>query len=81
MTIALNNMRSGKDLQMGDNEMIENLKMYTIEETAEILGVSKRTMMTYLKQKRIRAVKIGRRWKFTEQNIVDFVSGKKVTDE
>ena len=61
--------------------MIENLKMYTIEETAEILGVSKRTMMTYLKQKRIRAVKIGRRWKFTEQNIVDFVSGKKVTDE
>lgn len=57
---------------------LREIKLYNIKQTAEILGVTTRTLQTYIKNGRIKARKIGRGWKFTEQNINDFING---TDE
>ena len=51
------------------------IKLYTIEETAEMLGITTRTLQTYIKKGLIKAKKIGRRWRFTEQNINAYVYG------
>lgn len=59
-------------------EILKDIKLYNIKETAEILGVTTRTLQTYIKNGRIKARKIGRGWKFTEQSISEFING---TDE
>ena len=58
-------------------KLLLNQTLYTIEETAELLEVSKRTITTYLRDKRIQAQRIGRRWYFTEESIKDFIQGKR----
>lgn len=53
---------------------------YTTDETAEILGVSKRTLMHYLNSGKLIASKIGGRWAITEKQIKDFVNKRSVVD-
>lgn len=54
----------------------ESFKMYTLEEVAAILGVSVRTMHTYVKTGKIRAVKIGGSWKVSTKNLQQFIDGE-----
>ena len=49
--------------------------MNTMQEVADMLGVTTRTVITYLQKKRIIAQKIGGRWLFTEDNVKDFLQG------
>lgn len=51
--------------------------MYSMQEVAELLGVTTRTITTYLQQGRIAAQKIGGRWHFTEDNLKDFLKGSR----
>lgn len=51
--------------------------MYTMQEVAEMLNVTTRTMITYTQNKRILGQKIGGRWYFTEDNLKDFLNGRK----
>jgi excisionase family DNA binding protein len=44
-------------------------KMYTLDEVAKELCVSKRTMYDYLTKKQIKGVKIGKLWKVTENEL------------
>lgn len=53
---------------------------YTTEEAAEILGITKRTLMTYLKTGKMVASKIGGHWAITEKQIKDFVTKRSVVD-
>ena len=53
---------------------------YTTEETAQLLGVTKRTLMTYLTSGKMIASKIGGRWAITDQQIKDFVNKRSVVD-
>ena len=50
------------------------IKLYTLEEVASILGVTHRTAWDYAKRNRIKAVKIGGRWKVTEENLRLFLN-------
>lgn len=54
----------------------ENFKMFTLEEVSTILGVSVRTMHTYVKTGRIKAVKIGGSWKVSTKNLQQFIDGE-----
>lgn len=54
----------------------ESFKMFTLEEVATILGVSVRTMHTYVKTGRIKAVKIGGSWKVSTKNLQQFIDGE-----
>lgn len=58
-------------------KMILGETMYTMQEVAEMLGVTTRTMITYRQNNRIKGQKIGGRWYFTEDNLKAFLQGRK----
>ena len=53
---------------------MEEIKVYTIEEVAELLHTTRRTLYTYLKAGKLKAVKMGRKWIITEENLKEFIS-------
>jgi len=48
----------------------EGFKVYALADLAPLLGVTYRTLLTYVKTKKLKAVKIGGRWKVTPENWV-----------
>lgn len=67
--------KCGHTAGRNDNMPIEIMgeTLYTMQETADKLGVTYRTISTYLRQGRITAQRIGGRWLFSEEAIRDFV--------
>lgn len=61
---------------MKDSQSIENLKLYTLSELQPILKVSYRTLQNYIKDGRLKAAKIGGKWKVTESNLMKFINGE-----
>ena len=59
---------------------IMGILTYTADETAAILGVTKRTLISYLKTGKIVAGKIGGRWAITEKQIKDFITQGSIID-
>lgn len=59
---------------------IMGIKTYTADETAAILGVTKRTLIRYLKTGKMIASKIGGRWAITEKQIQDYITRGSVID-
>lgn len=57
--------------------MSDTIKLYTLQELESILETSTRTLLTYIKQGKLKAVKIGGKWKVSESNLQDFVNGSK----
>lgn len=55
---------------------MEDIKLYTLKEVAELLKVTERTLLTYLKDKKLKGVKIGGKWRISEENLTNFVNGK-----
>lgn len=53
---------------------LEKYKLYTLTELEPILGVTHRTLLTYIKSKRLKGVKIGGKWKVTEDALKDFLN-------
>lgn len=54
-------------------KMDNELKVYSLEEIAEIIGVTKRTMYTYVKDGKLKAVKIGKNWRVSYENLKEFL--------
>lgn len=52
-------------------------KIYTIEEVVEILKVTRRTVYNYLKEGKLNAVKLGRSWRVTEEELNRFINSLK----
>ena len=52
-----------------------DIKVYSLKEVSEMLTVSTRTLIQYIRDGRIRAVKIGGRWTVSEENLRHFVNG------
>ena len=55
---------------------LDDLRLYTLTELEPILGVTHRTLLTYMKQGRLRGVKIGGKWKVSEETLRRFVNGE-----
>lgn len=55
--------------------MAEDIKLYTLAEMAEMLDVTQRTLLTYLKDGKLKGVKIGGKWRISEENYKKFVNG------
>lgn len=47
-----------------------DLKFLTLVETAEILRVSKRTLLRMIKQKKIPSLKVGGQWRILERRLI-----------
>lgn len=50
-----------------------NLNTYTLEEVANILKVTRRTIYNYIKNGDLKAVKMGKYWRVSEANLQDFI--------
>lgn len=49
------------------------IKVYTTEEAMEVLKVTKRTLYRYIKAGQIKAVRLGREYRITEDALRDFL--------
>ena len=58
-----------------NNKPLEEIKLYALPEVSKITGVSYRTLQNYVKDGKIKAVKIGGKWRVTEENIRAFLTG------
>ena len=55
---------------LGDN------KVYALEEVIDFLQVTRRTAYRYIKEGKLKAVKVGGRWKVTDEAVKDFLQVK-----
>ena len=62
-------------------QSLDTFRLYTLTEVEPILGVSHRTLLDYVKKGKIKAVKIGGKWKVSEQNLKAFINGEGVSKE
>ena len=53
---------------------MKEIKVYSLEEVADILKITRRTLYTYVKEEKLHAVKIGKYWRVSEQDLQDFIS-------
>ena len=61
--------------------MADKMKVYTIEELVEVLQVTRRTIYNYLKDGRLKAVKMGKYWRVTEKQLEEFLTPSNVTEK
>lgn len=52
-----------------------DIRVYTLDEVADILTLTKRTLYTYIKEGKLKAVKIGREWRVSEETLRKFIYG------
>ena len=57
--------------------MIEDIKLYTLDEVMEFLPTTRRTLYRYIKDGKLKAVKVGGRWKVTDEALKDFLQMSK----
>lgn len=55
---------------------LKGMKMYTLTEIEPIIGVTHRTLLEYVKNKKFPAVKICGRWRISEENLKRFLNGE-----
>lgn len=52
---------------------LDGLKLYTLKELETVLGVTYRTLLTYVESGKLKAFKIGGRWKVTKEQLKEFL--------
>lgn len=51
----------------------QDIKNYSLIEVTEILQVTRRTLYTYIKEGKLKAVKVGREWRVPHSAIREFL--------
>lgn len=51
-----------------------DIRVYTLDEVADIMKVTKRTLYNYIKAGTLHAVKMGKYWRVSEDSLQDFIS-------
>jgi len=57
-------------------QSLDTFRLYTLTEIEPILGVTHRTLLDYVAKKKIKAVKVGGKWKVSEANLKAFINGE-----
>ena len=57
-------------------ERLKKIRLYTLSELEVILQVTHRTLLTYIKNGKLKGVKIGGKWRITEENLRKFLNGE-----
>ena len=56
-------------------QLLENFRVYSLAELEPILGVTHRTLLRYITDGKLKGVKIGGRWKVSQDNLRAFING------
>lgn len=59
---------------------MEDIRVYTLKEVETILKVTQRTLYNYIKGGQLKAVKMGREWRVTEEALKAFLATGTDTD-
>lgn len=51
-----------------------DIRVYTLDEVADIMKVTKRTLYNYIKAGTLHAVKMGKYWRVSEESLQTFIS-------
>lgn len=51
---------------------MEEIRVYTLQEAADILKVTRRSIYNYINGKQLKAVKVGRNWRVTHKDLEAF---------
>lgn len=70
-----NRERTAERLEL-NSQKLEDLRLFTLTELEPILGVTHRTLQTYIKDGRLKGIKIGGKWRVTEENVRKFINGE-----
>lgn len=57
-------------------QRLDSIRLYSLTELEPILGVTHRTLQTYIKTGRLKGVKIGGKWKVSEDALKRFINGE-----
>ncbi len=52
---------------------ISDLKLYSLTELEEIIGVTHRTLLSYVKDGKLKAVKVGSKWRVSRADLISFI--------
>jgi len=47
---------------------------YSVTDLIDILAVTRRTILKYIKQRKLRAFKLGNQWRITEEELKKFIN-------
>ena len=53
-------------------DSLKDVKLYTLTELEEVIGVTHRTLLTYVKDGKLKAIKIGNKWRVKEADVRAF---------
>ena len=57
-------------------KQIGDIKLYSVKDLHEALGVNERTIRDWFRKGRLKGQKLGTEWNITEENLKRFLSGK-----
>ncbi len=60
---------------------MSDILLYTVEEVAEILKVTPRTLYNYIKNKELEAVKIGKYWRIKHSSLQAFIDSRTINSQ
>ena len=55
---------------------MQEIVVYSLDEVRAILKVTQRTIYTYIKQGKLKAVKMGKYWRIRHEDLDAFLTGK-----
>lgn len=61
----------------GGSEMEDMEKLFTPEQAAEYLQISPKTVRAYLREKKLKGVKLGKEWRIKQSALKEFVDNLK----
>lgn len=67
-------MKASEQMQKTPDHFDGLKPLYTVSQVAEYLGVHAHTIYRYLAEGRIKAVRIGKTYRFTAENISDYIA-------
>lgn len=76
MGVSLDNRARTEARQEENAAKLDAIRLYTLTELEPILGVTHRTLQTYIKDGRLKGVKIGGKWKVSEEVLRRFINGE-----
>jgi excisionase family DNA binding protein len=53
--------------------MTEGIRLYTVDDVADMLKLTRRTLYSYIKAGRLDAVKVGRYWRIRAETLENFL--------
>ena len=53
------------------------IELYTLQEAADILKVSRQSVYNFVKDKRLKAAKVGREYRVTKEDLKEFIESQK----